>query len=223
LFRSRDTNAPLPPLYPERPDPTVGVSRQLESSARRTSHALTLAMQGNMSRFFNGMVQYTLGRAYDDTSGINSFPANNYDLSGEWSRAAFDERHRLRLNGTLTPGKLFRLGVVLSMRSGPPYSLTTGRDGNQDGFANDRPVGVRRNSLEGFGSTRLDLRWSREFPFRHGKKEKGPRATISLDAFNVLNRVNYDEVVGNLSSPFFGNPVSARSARHMQATLGYVF
>jgi len=180
-------------------------------------------MQGNMSRFFSGTVQYTLGRAYDDTNGINSFPANNYDLSGEWSRAAFDERHRLRVSGTLTPGKLFRLGVVLSMRSGQPYNLTTGQDGNQDGFANDRPVGVSRNSLEEFGSARLDLRWSREFPLRRGKKEKGPRATVSLDAFNVLNRVNYTEVVGNLSSPFFGEPVSSQSARQMQATLGFVF
>jgi hypothetical protein len=223
LFRSRDLNGPLPPLYPGRPDPAVGVSRHIESSARRTSHALTLAMQGNMSRFFSGTVQYTLGRAYDDTSGINSFPANNYDLSGEWSRAAFDERHRVRLNGSLTPGKLFRLGVVLSMRSGQPYNLTTGQDGNQDGFANDRPAGVRRNSLEGFGSARLDLRWSKEFMFDKKKKDKGPRATISLDAFNVLNRVNYEDMVGNLSSPFFGNPVSARSARQMQVTVGFAF
>jgi hypothetical protein len=109
------------------------------------------------------------------------------------------------------------------MRSGRPYNFTTGQDGNQDGFANDRPFGVTRNNLEGFGSARLDLRWSREFPFRRGKKEKGPRTTISLDAFNVLNRVNYDEVVGNLSSPFFGNPVSARSARQMQVTVGFAF
>jgi hypothetical protein len=46
---------------------------------------------------FNGMIAYTLGRAYHDVpgnsstskrgSGINSFPANNYDLSGEWPRA----------------------------------------------------------------------------------------------------------------------------------------
>jgi len=32
-----------------------------------------------ISRFFNGMAQYTLKRSYDDTAGIAAFPANQYD------------------------------------------------------------------------------------------------------------------------------------------------
>ena len=228
LFRSRDINAPPPPLFLSRPDPSIGVLRQIESSGRLESHELEVALRGNLSRFFNGIVQYTLRRAYDDTDGIGSFPANNYDLSGEWSRARFDARHSFSIYGAFNAGRFFKLGVVLSAKSGRPYSLTTGRDDNKDGFANDRPPGVRRNSLEGPGWVTLDLRWSKEF-FLHPSREKGtgknkgPSATVAFDAFNILNHVNPGSFVGNLSSPFFGRPVSAGPARRMQASLSFKF
>jgi carboxypeptidase family protein len=223
LFRSRDVNAPLPPLYGERPDPSVAILRQVESSAHMSRHALNLAVRGEITRFFSGAVQYTLARSYDDTGGIDSFPANNHDLSKEWSRANSDARHGLYLYGTLNPGRFFKLGVVLSARSGRPYSLTTGLDENRDSFATDRPFGVPRNSLEGPGSVTLDLRWSKEFYFWREKKNKGPSAGISLDAFNVLNQVNLGKPVGNLSSPFFGLPVSSGPARQMQLSFGFKF
>ncbi len=228
-FRSRDSNAPPPPLYLSRPDPAIGVLRQIESSGHLESHELEVALRGNLSRFFKGMVRYTLRRAYDDTDGIGGFPANNYDLSGEWSRAGFDRRHSFSIYGTLNPGRFFKLGIVFSAKSGEPYSVTTGRDDNRDGFANDRPPGVWRNSLEGPGWATLDLRWSKEF-FLHADKrdkskdkEKGPSMTIAVDAFNVMNRVNLGTFVGDLSSPFFGRPVSAGPARRMQASLSFKF
>jgi hypothetical protein len=49
------------------------------------------------------------------------------------------------------------------------------------------------------------------------KREKGLVATVGLDAFNILNHVNYSSFVGNLSSPFFGQAVSARPPRRLQA------
>ena len=229
LFRSRDMNAPPPPLYLVRPDPSIGILRQIESSGRLESYALKVTLKGDMSRFFQGIVMYTLQRVYNDTDGIGAFPANNYDLSGEWSRAGFDRRHSLYVYGTLNAGRFFKLGVVFSAKTGEPYSLTTGRDDNHDGFANDRPLGVRRNSLEGPGWVTLDLRWSKDFFFHPHKKdqgkgrEKGRSATIAVDAFNVLNRVNFGTFVGDLSSPFFGRPVSAGPARRMQASLSFKF
>ena len=221
LFRSRNINAPPPPSFTEPPDETVGVLRQIESAARSQSHALELIVRGKYGRVFSGTAQYTFGRAYNDASGINSLPANNYDLTGEWSRAEFDERHRFNLLGTIEAGDWFNLGLTLSLASGRPYSLTTGRDDNRDSVANDRPAGVRRNSLQGPGSATLDVRWAKEFELK--KKEKGPTLTVGVDAFNVLNRTNYTGFVGNLSSPFFGLPVAARPARRMQLTLGFSF
>ncbi|MGH9848082.1 MAG: TonB-dependent receptor, partial [Blastocatellia bacterium] len=223
LFRSRNLNAPLPP-YVERPDAAIGVLRQIESSAHSEAHALELVLRGRISRFFNGTIQYNLGRAWNNAGGINSLPANSYDLTSEWSRAEFDERHRFNLLGAIEAGDWFDLGLTLSLGSGRPYSLTTGRDDNRDSVANDRPAGVRRNSLEGPGVATLDLRWAKEFRLRQTpKKDEGPKVTLGVDAFNVFNRTNYTGFVGNLSSPFFGLPVAARPARRMQLTVGFEF
>jgi hypothetical protein len=85
MFRSRDINAPPPPLYLVPPDPTHGVIRRIESTGRMRSHSLQLTLRGKVTRFFNGSLQYVFGHAMNDTNGIGSFPANNYDLSGEWA------------------------------------------------------------------------------------------------------------------------------------------
>ncbi len=226
LFRSRDINAPLPRSL-QRPDPTIGVLREIESAGHAQTHALELVLRGKISHFFNGTVQYTLARAYNNTSGINSRPANNYDLTSEWARADFDERHRFNVLGTINVGDWFDLGVTVTITSGRPYSLTTGRDDNHDTIANDRPTGVSRNSLPGPGAATLDLRWSKEFffkaPKKGAKKDEGPAVTVGLSVFNVLNRVNYTGYVGNLSSPFFGLPVAAQPARRVQLTFGINF
>ncbi|HEU0178563.1 MAG TPA: carboxypeptidase regulatory-like domain-containing protein [Blastocatellia bacterium] len=226
LFRSRDVNAPPPP-YLQRPDPAIGLLRELESAGRSETHALELLLRGRISRFFNGTIQYTLGRAYNNTGGINSRPANNYDLTGEWARADFDERHRFNVLGAFKVWDWFDLGMTVALASGRPYSLTTGHDDNNDTIANDRPDGVRRNSLQGPGAATLDLRWSKEFHLKAAKKgtkrDEGPAVTLGLSAFNALNRVNYTGYVGNQSSPFFGLPVAARPARRVQLNVNFSF
>jgi outer membrane receptor protein involved in Fe transport len=224
LFRSRNINAPPPPSFLERPNPTIGVLRQIESGAHLQAHSVELMLRGKLSRFFNGTIQYNLGRAYNNAAGINSLPANNYDLTGEWSRAEFDERHRLSVLGTIEAGEWFNLGLTLSVTSGRPYSFTTGRDDNRDSIANDRLAGVRRNSLQGPGAATLDVRWAKKFGLKKRKKEdEGPAISIGVDGFNLLNRTNYVSFVGNLSSPFFGLPVAARPARRVQLTFGFEF
>jgi hypothetical protein len=233
LFRSHDVNAPHPPLYLARPDPNLNVWRQIESAGDLQSHSLEVGLRGNLTRYFGGMVQYILARAYNNvggtttggsrTSGINTFPANNYNLSGEWARADFDQRHRFNLLGTITPGKYFKFGVAVSLYSGLPYNETTGQDDNHDGLANDRPPGVRRNSLQASGYADVDLRWSRDFYMTRSKKDKGPTVTLGLDAFNILNHLNYLTYVGVVSSPFFGRPISANPPRKLQISFRFKF
>ena len=106
LFRSRDVNAPPPPLYLARPDPAYGVVRQVESTGRQETDSLQVTVRGKVTRWFNGQMQYTLSRGDNDTNGIGSFPANDYDLSGEWARADFDRRHRFILLGRTRPEAL---------------------------------------------------------------------------------------------------------------------
>ncbi|HMG74963.1 MAG TPA: carboxypeptidase regulatory-like domain-containing protein [Pyrinomonadaceae bacterium] len=223
-FRSRDINAPLPPTYASRPDSSIGLFRQIESAGRRAGDSLEVTLRGNVTRFFNGMAQYRLATSHDDTSGITYFPPNAYDLSGEWARSDFDRRHRFELLGTINPGKLFNLGVSVSLYSGLPYTLTTGIDAFHTGTANARPAGVPRNSLNGPGYADLDFRWSRDFILiKSKKKEGGVKSTLAVDAFNVLNSVNYAGFVGNLSSPFFGRAIAAQPPRRLQLSFRLKF
>ena len=223
LFRSRDINAPLPPFYAVRPDPSLNALRQIETSGGQITHSLEISFRGNVTKYFAGMAQYTLGKAYNNSSGIALFPANNYDLSGEWSRADSDQRHRFNLLGTMKAGGLFNAGVALQAESGRPYTMITGLDDNRDGLALDRPAGVRRNSLEGPDYVGLDLRMAKDFALNASRKEKSPKITAAIDAFNVINRVNYSGYVGNLSSPFFGRAISSRPARRLQLSMRYAF
>ena len=216
LFRSRDVNAPPPPLYLTRPDPAYGAVRQVESTGRQETDSLQVTMRGKVSRWFNGQMQYTLSRGYNDTNGINAFPANDYDQSGEWARADFDRRHRLNLLGRTTLFTFFDLGIGLSANSGGPYNETLGPDLFNNGRGRARPAGVPRNILETTGFASLDLRASRDIKLGAGKDAR--ELTIGFDAFNVLNHVNYGSFVGTLSSPLFGQPVSARAARQLQVS-----
>ncbi|MBO0858683.1 MAG: TonB-dependent receptor [Chloracidobacterium sp.] len=225
-FRSRDINAPLPGDV-GRPDPLIGALREIESAGFAQTHMMEVMLRGKITRYFNGTVQYTLGQAYNNTSGINAQPADNYNLTGEWARADFDQRHRFNVLGAFKARDWFDLGMTVAITSGRPYSLTTGRDDNHDTIANDRPPGVLRNSLQGPGAATLDLRWSKEFflkAVKNGKKaDEGPSVKVGVTAFNALNRVNYMGFVGNQSSPFFGQPVAALPARRVQFNFSFSF
>jgi hypothetical protein len=87
-FRSRDVNAPTPPLYLLRPDPSYVVVRQVESTGRQDTDSMQVTLRGRVTRWFNGQMQYTLNRADNDTNGINAFPANDPPptVSSETSR-----------------------------------------------------------------------------------------------------------------------------------------
>jgi len=229
MFRSRDINAPFPPFIPDasgkvpRPDLSIGQLRQIESSGNFESQSLEVGLRGKVTRFFNGMMQYRYGHAYNDTNGIGSFPANNYDLRGEWGRADFDQHHQVNMLGTIQPGKLFNLGVGVFLGSRKPYTITTGRDDYHTGMANARPAGVGRNTLDGPAYAEYDLRWFRDFKLAPPRNEVAPTITASVDAFNILNHVNYPNYVGNLSSPFFGRATSSFAPRRLQFSARFNF
>jgi hypothetical protein len=135
-------------------------------------------------------------------------------LTGEWGRADFDRRHRLVLLGRVAATRLVDLGVGLTMNSSGPYTELLGADLYNNGRGGARPPGVTRNTLTGAGYSQLDLRVSHEF--RRGSQKGGRSVVLALDAFNVLNEVNYATFVGTVGSPLFGQPVSARPPRQFQ-------
>ena len=215
-LRSRDANAPLPPEFRARPDPRFNVLRLIESAGRLEGNSLEITLRGKLGPRFTGLVQYTFGKVCSDTEGVNWFPANSFDPRGEWGRADADRRHQFNLLGAAKLHRWLNLGFSASVLSGPPFNITTGRDDNRDGMALDRPPGVPRNTGHGPDFIGIDLRWFREFRLQPSAKENSPTLTLSVDAFNLPNRVNHQNFVGALTSPFFGKPVAAHPSRRVQ-------
>lgn len=223
MLRSRDANAPLPPGFNIRPDRRVNVLRMIESAGRVEANGLEVNLRGDLGPRINGMVQYVFGKTMSDTGGVNWFPANSFAPAGEWGRADTDRRHQFNFLGTASLHRWANFGLSVSLLSGIPFNITTGRDDNGDGMALDRPAGVTRNTGQGPGAAIVDLRWYREFRFHPERKEKSASVTLSVDAFNILNRVNYQNYIGSLSSPFFGRAVSTLPPRRLQLAARFQF
>jgi hypothetical protein len=197
--------------------------RQIESEGRQIGNALDLTLNGNVSRWFAGIAQYTFSRTNNDTGGIAWFPANQYSLAGEYSRAAFDQHHRFNLLGTINEDHWLNLGIAAKLYSGMPYTETSGFDAFNTGMLNARPAGAARNTLQTGGNAEVDLRWSRDFALQRKKTERTPVVSMAVDAFNITNRTNYTSYVGNVQSAFFAQPTAALPARRLQLTLRVKF
>jgi len=222
LFRSRDINAPTASNSAARPNPNLGQERQLESEGYQKSNSVEFTFRGKPSRFFAGQVQYTLGKTYNNTSGITYFPGNSYLAAADWARSDNDRRHKFDLLGSSEALRYFSIGAALSLYSGKPVNVTTGADENHDGIYNDRPLALPRNTMHGPGLINLDLNIERDFLLVKGKKE-GPALTVGLNSFNVLNHRNDVTYVGVISSVYFGKAVSALPPRRMQLNLQFKF
>lgn len=230
LFVSRDVNAPPAPGYLTRPNPAFGQIRQIESEGYQKSNSLEITFRGQPTKYFTGQAQYTLGKIYNNTSGITYFPGNSNFPNLDWARSDNDRRHKFDLLGTFTPGDLFSLGVALQAYSGKPVNVITGLDLNGDGVFNDRPDGglATRNTLHGPGLVNLDVNLAHDFRFQKEKKN-GPVLTASLNAFNVLNHPNFVSFIGVIGpdggprNPNFGLPASAYPGRRLQINLEMKF
>lgn len=230
LFVSRDINAPLPPVYLQRPNSMNGQVRQMESEGYQKGNAMELTFRGKPTKWFSGQAQYTLGKTYNNTSGITYFPGNNNFPWRDWARSDNDRRNKCDLLGNFEPTDLFSIGLSLQAYSGKPVNVTTGSDSNGDGVFNDRRDGglAPRNSLHGPGLVNLDVNVEHAF---HLKKEdkKGHVLTVALNVFNVLNHPNYLSYIGVIGpdggpqNPNFGFPTGAYPARRFQASLEYKF
>ena len=250
LYRSRNINAPLPGTL-LRPDPLLGNIGLLESSATSRSQSLRLRFQQRVGATVL-VVSYTLASRMDDTDGAFSLPADNYNLRSEWGRGRRDQRHSLRTYMTVSLPWGLRTNARLQASSGRPYDVTTGLDDNGDTEVNDRPLGVERNSGDGPGLFNLSMSFSKtislkkssqaapqrggggpgfqqrggRFGGRRGRRGGGtgePELTISVNVRNILNHTNFTRFGGVLLSPFFGQPVSARSPREIGLGLRFNF
>lgn len=139
-LRARDINAPIPGTNGTRPFGNVGEIYQYESSGKLNINQLFIGFNNRLSRALTFFSSYVLSKTTNDTDGQASFPANSYDLTGEFGRASFDVRHRFTFAGTINlPWWQLSLNPFIVATSGRPFNITTGQDTNGDRLFTERP------------------------------------------------------------------------------------
>jgi outer membrane receptor protein involved in Fe transport len=173
-------------------------------------NGMTVRVIERAGNYFNLDASYTFSHIIDDgnfTTFIN-LPENQFQPQAEKANSNQDARHRFIADFTATgPDKTvvrnFQLSSIITVQSGRPFTLFTGADSNGDGNpVTDRVGLIGRNTYIGDPFRAWDLRISRYFPIREGK-----RITLTFDAFNLLNRPNADEIFSVYGSPIFCGPV----------------
>jgi len=222
LMRAINVNAP--DADGVRPEPTVGVVTQFESTGRSQSDRLTTGLQYRMPRrrvFIGG--NYTLGQLRNYADSATSLPANSLDPNAEWGPALLDVRHRVNWNFNVPFVLAMRLNVTGVAQSAAPYNITTGLDGNQDGIVNDRPAGVTRNSARGAQRFDMSVRLSRTLAFGPSRgTPAGPGRAVGL-AQGPGGRGGGDNPGGGRGPDAFGGAAAQRFTADLWISASNVF
>ncbi|MCU1234637.1 MAG: Cna domain protein [Candidatus Solibacter sp.] len=139
LFRSQDINAPLPgsgafPLgHP-------GQVELMESSGLYNQNQVIANVNSKLNAGVSLFGFYVFNRAHSNTDGINTFPANPYNFSGEYGPASTDVHHRFTIGGSLTLKWAVRISPFIVAQSGAPFDITAGSDLYGTTLFNGRPA-----------------------------------------------------------------------------------
>jgi hypothetical protein len=98
-----------------------------ESPGIFRENQLSVNLNSKVSPTISLFGTYVLGRAETDAEGLGMFPANPYDLTGEYGPASYDIRHRLNVGGSVNTKWNVRLSVDRAS-IGRPFDITTGSD-----------------------------------------------------------------------------------------------
>ena len=196
--------------------------------ANATYHGLTVSGLERLGKYFTLNANYTYSHTIDNgnfTTFVN-LPVNQFDYRMERSNSNQDLRHRFVTNFTVDAPSTgwyrnFRFSSIITLQTGRPFTIFAGASTFNDlaGGATDRVGGapffsgatassacvtvdrcqtvVPRNTYFGDSLRTWDLRLGRAFHLTESKKLE-----LIMDAFNLLNRPNVDEV-----TPVYGSPV----------------
>ncbi len=201
-----------------RPNPAIGRITQYADYGHSWYKALLVSVEGRNTRGPGWSVSYTRSTTERDVEGFQFTPQDMNNLGGDRGLADNHRAHQVVANLMWAlPGGL-KIGAVAQARSGLPFNIRTGVDNNRDTFTTvDRPdlltpdgdkndpasydanftgrVGnLVRNYGEGPAFFNVDARVSKIIGF--GTKQ----IEMFAEAFNVLNRVNFNRLQGNLRS-----------------------
>lgn len=234
--------APIPQL------PPFGFVLEVKPIGFSLYNAGTLSLRKAMSHHFNFLANYTYSKSIDISTTVNLPNTPENYLHPEYDRAVGDNdvRHRFTL-ALLTESpkewpvivRDFKFSVLTSLQSARWFSINAGFDTNGDLFPFSDRVGLSaRNSYKGDPYYDVDFRLQREVPFT-----ERIRGEFSVEAFNLLNRPNVEDVdhvygapdflgpipkefgdhISSPANPTFGSPKFASEARQIQLSFRIMF
>lgn len=89
--------------------------------------------------------------------GVGSFPANPYNLNGEYGPASTDIHHQVNVGGTIEVKGGFRLSPLFVADSGAPFNIIVGQDLYGTTLFNGRPGITTDTSRAGLVQTKYGL------------------------------------------------------------------
>jgi hypothetical protein len=229
-------------------DPTFGFALLATPSGWSIYNAGSLLLRKDLDRHYSVLANYVYGKSIDIATENQLQDEPQDYLEPQLDRAVSDNDVRHRLVLTLlgespatwsAPLRNFQFSMLNTLQSPQYYSILAGSDINGDGFPfNDRVGSIGRNSYRGASYYDTDLRLQRLFNIAERLKLNG-----SVEALNVLNRVNVQDVdqvygtgefagatpksygdgVTSPANPTFGTPTFAGPARQIQVSLKLKF
>jgi outer membrane receptor protein involved in Fe transport len=206
-FAIRDPNIPAPPGGSPG---TNGIFYFTDSTGNSVYHGLTLQVIEKAGKYFQLNANYTWSHTLDDGTFVTfvSTPQSNAQRNLERANSNQDARHRFVANFVAdapqnTFLRNFELSSIVTLQSARPFTLFVGFDANNDGNpVTDRVGSSSRNTYRGDNLETVDLRLSRAIYL--GERRK---LNLAVDAFNLFNRTNVDEVFSVYGAPDFVTPV----------------
>jgi hypothetical protein len=232
-------------------------------------HSLQVTLEKRFSRGFTVLANYTFSKSIDlnsTTSEAIQGPTNPRNWRLDRGLSAFDMPQRLvtsyvwqipvpRLSNVLARGLLhgWQTNGILSLQSGLPFSVMSGRDNSFTGLNRDRadlignpylatdrpraqlvnqyfnpaaftfnaigtPGTAGRDILRGPGFANLDASLFKSFQIREHHQIQ-----FRAEAFNLLNRPNFNSPGATVGTPGIGKILSTYDPRITQLALKYLF
>lgn len=193
------------PVNGVRPDPNYSNIFDISTVGRSNYKSLQVAVLKRFSSKYSLNIAYTLASSKANTFGSQSSPTDQNNIDADYGPTADDFRHNLTAAFLFDGPWGMKFGIRNTWLSAPPYNITTGNDDNNDLVYNDRPPGVGMNSARGSALWTFNVRAGKTFTIQKSQIE------AFIEAFNLFNRTNPTNYVGNLRSSQFGEPTGVYS------------
>jgi hypothetical protein len=146
-FLTNDVNAPLPgtfdpgnPNSGTRPLGTAGGNiYEYQSAGIFRQNQLIANLHVSAGDRFSLFGYYVLNSSHGDSSGVDNFASNPWNLMQDYGRAHLDIRNRAAIGGTAALPLALRLSSMFVASSGQPFSILLPQDVYGTGIRNARP------------------------------------------------------------------------------------